>query len=170
MFSCLTTGNFSSGKKTRYIGKKSKIAPLTVPEETSPFLKLYSERYYNLIVKDPKNVKTKYNTVCFLILSMLEDKFDERVCRFLDSFIPITDIKCHMDSFDDDFGMAIQRHRDLNVILNYWQLGALRRYEYDKWRLIAIRKTELFLSFQRDQSNGFTYYINRILDKPIRGK
>ncbi|XP_015784763.1 uncharacterized protein LOC107362250 [Tetranychus urticae] len=164
-------GNLPGFKRSKpsddqLVGSKHlKLAPFTVPEDASPFLKLYAERYHTSIKNDPDNVVNIYNTVCFLILSLMDSKLDKNICQFLDSFTPIVNIKSHMDSFDDDVGMAMQRHRDAATILNYWQLGALRRYEFLKWHLIAVRSAELFLFFHRDQSNGFSNYINRFFDK-----
>lgn len=151
-------------------GKHIQLAPFTVPENASPFLKLYAERYHNGIKNDPDNVMNTYNTVCFLLVSLMDSKLDRNICKFLDSFTPIVNIKSHMDLFDDDVGLAMQRHRDAETILNYWLLGALRRYECLKWHLISIRSAELYLFFHRDQIDGFTNYINRFFDKQYLGK
>lgn len=131
-------------------------------------MRIYAIRFLQSL-KDPDDPKIVFNTVCFLLLSLLGEKINDSFCSLMDSLMPITNVKNYMEKFDDQHSMAMLFHKNLTHVLNYWYLGALQWHQKVKTQLTQIQCAEFFLKFLTQQSDGFKTFLDRIIDQAGKG-
>lgn len=149
--------------------KTTKIGLISATKHESRTMRIYAIRFLQSL-KDPDDPRIVFNTVCFLLLSLLGDKINGQFCSLMDSLMPITNVRSYMERFDEQHSMAMLFHKNLAHVLNYWHLGALQWHQKVKTKMIQIQCAEFFLRFLIQQSIGFKNYLERMIDQAAKGE